>query len=374
MAEDWAVDVRKYAPDASDAVIAAIVRDCGIALGSSDVSLVSFTDPAETDRVRDDFCRRKLGLTDPDPVVDAAIAKVGERMQGDRTKNRVTVYYLLAEAFGKLGLFGAGATAAADAVPPPVAASAILPPVAASPVVPPVAAAAVPLFATAAAAPRAALIRPAGATPPRAEPRRATQRGGAPVGAGTALVGCGLLGLIIVAASTAGSLVGFRTGIDPNAIAVSPAALAAVSAATPVVPTVVAVTPVIPTAVAAAPVIPTGAGVVSQAMAGKPMVSVYFATARSDISPDFAAAVTPLKAWIDGHVGARLAVSGYNDPRGNPAFNAELSKNRAKAVAAALVTRGVPATGIDLVKPTDTTETDTSLAQARRVDIVVLGR
>jgi hypothetical protein len=27
-------------------------------------------------------------------------------MKGDRTKNRVTVYYLLAENFGKLSIFG----------------------------------------------------------------------------------------------------------------------------------------------------------------------------------------------------------------------------------------------------------------------------
>ena len=27
---------------------------------------------------------------------------IGDKMKGDRTKNRVTVYYLLAEHFGKL--------------------------------------------------------------------------------------------------------------------------------------------------------------------------------------------------------------------------------------------------------------------------------
>lgn len=120
MAEDWAADVRKYAPDADEVVIQGIVRYCGIALRSRDASLVSFTEKAELDRVRENFLKKKLGLTEPDDVLDAAIAAVGERMQGDPTKNRVTVYYLLAERFGKLGLF-ASASGATDADPSPAA-------------------------------------------------------------------------------------------------------------------------------------------------------------------------------------------------------------------------------------------------------------
>ncbi|MEI2764489.1 MAG: DUF2853 family protein [Dermatophilaceae bacterium] len=106
MATDWAADVKKHAPGASDAVIAGIVRHCGIALHKRDSSLVSFSDKAETDRVRNGFLKKKLALTDDDATLDAAIAEVGQRMKGDRTKNRVTVYYLLAERFGKLSLFG----------------------------------------------------------------------------------------------------------------------------------------------------------------------------------------------------------------------------------------------------------------------------
>uniref|UniRef100_UPI0013DA7FB6 DUF2853 family protein n=1 Tax=Sandarakinorhabdus rubra TaxID=2672568 RepID=UPI0013DA7FB6 len=102
MAEDWAIDVKKYVPDADDAIIAGIVRYCGIALRNRDSSLVSFSDATETDRVRNNFLKKKLGLTDPDSVLDAAIAKVGEVMKADRTKNRVTVYYLLAQHFGRL--------------------------------------------------------------------------------------------------------------------------------------------------------------------------------------------------------------------------------------------------------------------------------
>jgi geranylgeranyl pyrophosphate synthase len=106
MAVDWAADVKKYAPKADDKHIAGIVRYCGIALQNRDSSLVAFSDPKETGRVRDNFLKKKLALTLGDADLDKAIAAVGEKLKGDHTKNRVTVYYLLAEHFGKLELFG----------------------------------------------------------------------------------------------------------------------------------------------------------------------------------------------------------------------------------------------------------------------------
>jgi Protein of unknown function (DUF2853) len=105
MATDWAADVKKYAAKADDAIIAGIVRYCGIALTKVDSSLVAFSDPKELDRVRNNFLKKKLARTETDDVLNAAIAKVGEAMKADRTKNRVTVYYLLAQAFGKLSTF-----------------------------------------------------------------------------------------------------------------------------------------------------------------------------------------------------------------------------------------------------------------------------
>jgi hypothetical protein len=105
MAEDWAADVRKYAPNADAKVIDKIVRYCGIALQKRDSSLVSFTDKEEVARLRNNFLKKKLGLTNPDAELDKAILSVGDKMKGDRTRNRVTVYYLLAEHFGKLSAF-----------------------------------------------------------------------------------------------------------------------------------------------------------------------------------------------------------------------------------------------------------------------------
>ncbi|MPZ55039.1 MAG: DUF2853 family protein [Rhizobiales bacterium] len=105
MAEDWAADVKKYAPNADAKAIEGIVRYCGIALQKRDSSLVAFTDKEEVDRVRNNFLKKKLGLTHSDGDLDKAIKAVDDKMKGDPTKNRVTVYYLLADNFGKLSTF-----------------------------------------------------------------------------------------------------------------------------------------------------------------------------------------------------------------------------------------------------------------------------
>ena len=105
MEQNWASDVKKYVADADDKAIAGIVRYCGIALQQQDASLVSFSDKEEVARVRTNFLKKKLGLADSDAELDQAIMAVGDKMKADRTKNRVTVYYLLAEHFGKLSAF-----------------------------------------------------------------------------------------------------------------------------------------------------------------------------------------------------------------------------------------------------------------------------
>ena len=102
---DYATDVKKYAPGADDKVIAAIVKHLGIALRNRDSSLVSCSDKEELDRVREGWCKKKLALTG-DKEIDAAIKTVCEKMKADKTKSRVTFYYLVAEHYKKLGMFG----------------------------------------------------------------------------------------------------------------------------------------------------------------------------------------------------------------------------------------------------------------------------
>jgi hypothetical protein len=102
---DHTADVKKYAATVNAGAVAGIVKHLGIALRSRDASLVAASDPEELKRVRDGFMKKKLGLTQPDAELDAALKEVMVRMAAERNKSRVTVYYLVAEKFGKLDLF-----------------------------------------------------------------------------------------------------------------------------------------------------------------------------------------------------------------------------------------------------------------------------
>ncbi len=103
---DYATDIKKYTSTVNDAAVKGIVKHCGIALQSKDASLVSGSDATELARVRDNFMKKKLGLTDTDANLDASIKTVMDKMKAERNKSRVTVYYLLAEKHGKLSAFG----------------------------------------------------------------------------------------------------------------------------------------------------------------------------------------------------------------------------------------------------------------------------
>ena len=64
----------------------------------------------------------------------------------------------------------------------------------------------------------------------------------------------------------------------------------------------------------------------------------------------------------------KLLLSGFHDASGDPAVNAELAKNRAKAVREALKARGVAAERIVLRKP-EQTSAEGPPQEARRVEI-----
>jgi outer membrane protein OmpA-like peptidoglycan-associated protein len=453
MATDWAADVKKYVAKADDAAIAGIVRYCGIALRNRDSALVAFSDKAETDRVRNNFLKKKLGLTQADSVLDAAIAKVGEQMKADRTKNRVTVYYLLASEFKALGQFIKAAPAAKKAPAAKSAATKAAPkpaPAKTKTAAKAVGAAAVAAGAVTKAKPaKAAASKPAPAKKVAAPKTAPTKKAAAPAKATTVKAAApaanatqGLLDKAatkasdaaksapkVVAAAAAGTAAavgaaaaGAAKAADAATSAVGSAADkagATMSAASKAAASTVddgsemnwfwwvvglavaafllwfmflrgpdaddatsaesaasAAASDVGTDLAAAPTegsaaIPAGAGVTSEMRDGKPVVKVYFDTGMTDVSPDFAKTAGGLKSWLDTHSGASLTVSGYSDPSGNAAANAELSKQRAQAVQSALVAAGIPATSAALVKPEVTADATVSKEAARRVEVVV---
>ncbi|HMM65096.1 MAG TPA: DUF2853 family protein [Mesorhizobium sp.] len=97
---DYLADVKKYDAAADAAVVDKIVKHLGIALRNRDSSLVAASDQKELDRVRDSWGVKKLGVEAA--AAEAAIAKVAKVMADDRSKGRVTFYYLVAKELGKL--------------------------------------------------------------------------------------------------------------------------------------------------------------------------------------------------------------------------------------------------------------------------------
>jgi hypothetical protein len=102
-ASAYAENIMKYSKGYNQAAAEKIVGHLGIALRNKDSSIVACTDSGELDRVREKWCRGKLGLAHKQHELDAAIQSVCDKMKAEGgQKSRVTFYYLLAEHFGRL--------------------------------------------------------------------------------------------------------------------------------------------------------------------------------------------------------------------------------------------------------------------------------
>jgi len=100
---DHHAELKKYVPAADEKAVKAIIRHLGIALKGTDTSLVACSSKDELNRVRESWCKKKLGLAHSDADLDKAIKGVCDKMKADRNKSRVAFYYLLADQYGKLG-------------------------------------------------------------------------------------------------------------------------------------------------------------------------------------------------------------------------------------------------------------------------------
>jgi hypothetical protein len=101
---DHLADVKKFAKKPlNEAAFAKMTKSYALVMSKPDTRYVACSDPVELDRVRENFLKKKLGLSSAD--MDASIKAICEHMKSDRTKSRLTFYYLLAEHYGKLGMF-----------------------------------------------------------------------------------------------------------------------------------------------------------------------------------------------------------------------------------------------------------------------------
>ena len=116
---------------------------------------------------------------------------------------------------------------------------------------------------------------------------------------------------------------------------------------------------------------PAGSAVVDLMSNGMPALKVYFDSGKTEVHADFASKAADLVAFMKANADVKAAISGFNDPTGDAAVNAELSKNRAKAVQAALLAQGIAEDRLLLEKPVEATGTAASNAASRRVEVVL---
>jgi K(+)-stimulated pyrophosphate-energized sodium pump len=115
------------------------------------------------------------------------------------------------------------------------------------------------------------------------------------------------------------------------------------------------------------PAAPAVSAPAAPAAARPELVKVYFETGKVEAPAELAAQVAPLVAWTRATPNAKLAISGFHDATGDPAQNAELAKNRAMTVLAALKAAGVAEERVVLQKPQETVGGEGR--EGRRVEI-----
>lgn len=117
----------------------------------------------------------------------------------------------------------------------------------------------------------------------------------------------------------------------------------------------------------AAPVVAEQAEI---APVGEALAKVYFALGASALDDADKGVVAKTVEALAAKPGSIVLLSGFHDPSGDPAQNAELAKQRAMAVRDALVAGGVAGERVKFRKPESTVGAGTP-EEGRRVEIRV---
>ncbi|HMO28738.1 DUF2853 family protein [Enterovirga sp.] len=101
---DHLADVKKFAKNPiNEKALAGLEKTYRLVMSKPDTRYVACSDPDERATVRKNFLEGKLGLKGDD--LDKAVEETCQAMKADHNKPRITFYYLLAERYGKLGMF-----------------------------------------------------------------------------------------------------------------------------------------------------------------------------------------------------------------------------------------------------------------------------
>jgi uncharacterized protein related to proFAR isomerase len=124
-------------------------------------------------------------------------------------------------------------------------------------------------------------------------------------------------------------------------------------------------------AVAAPPIVATAPAadveLIDAPLSGDLVVTLFFEVSKADLPGDAPAAVDAMVKALADAPGRKLVLSGFHDVTGDPAFNADLAKQRAVAVRNAVLAAGGDGARVQLRKP-ESTLGDGTNQEARRVE------
>jgi len=87
-------------------LLAKVTKGLGPSIYNKDAETIACSSDDELKTVKNSFLKKKLGLTNSDEELDAAIKAVCEKMgTSNRSKYRAIFYYFLVEAFSKQSIY-----------------------------------------------------------------------------------------------------------------------------------------------------------------------------------------------------------------------------------------------------------------------------
>lgn len=97
---EYLADIKKYDANPDEAAVERLVQRLALVMRDRDASMVATSDMEELKRVEKNWAQDKLGFDEVQSK--SAVKTVAELLKGDRTKNRVTFYYLVAKELGAI--------------------------------------------------------------------------------------------------------------------------------------------------------------------------------------------------------------------------------------------------------------------------------